>query len=720
MRLQHRVSRVEPLESRLLMAIIAVLNTADSGAGSLRSAIDAAVDGDTIQFDAAASGEIDLASELFVNKNITIHGLGTAATTLSGGGQNRVFNIAAGANVAIESLSIMNGGNVGDGGGINNAGNLTLSLVDITGNQANSSGGGIYNYNAGSIAMNSCTVAGNVVLSFVGKTATGGGLASASTGGTIAITDSTFADNAVAYDYSIAPGGLGTQTHLVRGGGLAFTGDATITLTNTTISGNLANSYAADPDSSSTETATGGGIFFADLGSATLMNCTIANNKAGSFSGDGDTPDGEIASSHGGGVYFHGLGAVTVTNTIVANNLSVGAPDVFNVATNSTFQNNLISNADGSDGITDSVDGNLAGATDAPLDARLAPLALNGAATMTHALLPGTPALDGGQAVGAPTADQRGVARTSVPDIGAFELGARNNAPTFTSNAPPTAVISEQAFTCTITTTDADGDALTISASDLPSWLTLADHGDGTATLSGTPTNAAAGDNAVRITVADGKDSAQQIFTLAVTAINHAPTLAPVPSAAAVAGEAFSYVITGQDVDAQLLSFAVVSKPDWITITDNADGTATLSGNPTAFEGGMHQVVLQVSDGEHIAQQTYDVEVVVPRWTFDNGILGINGDASDDVIQVWTRGPYIRVIRNGIIKNFFAYDVKSIEIYGYDGNDSVSVNTRDIPAYVLGGAGNDTLVGGDEADNLVGGGGKDDLSGGGGADRLDG
>src|SRR3954470_6197823 len=131
-----RATTVEPLEGRLLMAIVAVLNTSDSGAGSLRSAIDAAGDGDTIQFDATANGEIDLSSELFINKNITIHGLGTAVTTLNGLGQKRIFNTAAGADVHIDSLTIMNGGTVASGGGISNAGTLALTLVDVTGNQA--------------------------------------------------------------------------------------------------------------------------------------------------------------------------------------------------------------------------------------------------------------------------------------------------------------------------------------------------------------------------------------------------------------------------------------------------------------------------------------------------------------------------------------------------------------------------------------------------------
>jgi hypothetical protein len=711
-----RATTVEPLEGRLLMAIVAVLNTSDSGAGSLRAAINAAVDGDVIQFDAGASGEIGLTSELFIDKTLTIHGLGTTATRLSGLGQNRVFNIAAGASVDIDSLTVMNGGGVANGGGISNAGSLSLTLVDVTGNQASSSGGGIYN--AGSLTLTACTVAGNsVVATLDAPTAAGGGVASDSAGGVVTITDSTFADNAVALDPSL--GTLASAAH-VRGGGLAFAGSEDVTLTNITVSANLANSFTGDEETAAhTTAAEGGGIAFAGVGAIALMNCTIAYNRAGSFSADGDAPDANLATSTGGGGHFHDQGVVTVTNSIIANNTAVNATDVANVSSNSTFQNNLIRNADGADGIASNA--NVIGSADAPIDAKLAPLALNGAATMTHALLPGTPALDAGRTSGAPMTDQRGFIRSTIPDLGAYELGALNATPVFTSTPNDTDVTADQPFTYNITATDADGDVVTISASDLPAWLTLVDHGDGTATLEGTPSNAAAGENMVRLTVADGENSAQQNFTLTVAAINHAPTLPGGPVAAAVAGAPFALTVTGQDVDNQLLSFAIVSKPDWLTVTDNADNTATITGNPTAFEGGMHQVVLQISDGLLVAEQVVEIEVVVPRWTFDNGILGVNGDSADNVINVWfVDDDTIRVIRDGVIKNFPAADVRQIEIYGYDGNDFVSVNSRQVPAYVLGGAGNDTLAGGDEADNLVGGGGKDDLNGGGGDDRLDG
>ena len=59
-------------------ATLIVTTTADSGAGSLRAAIAAASNGDTIQFDAALNGQsIMLTSgELAIDKNITIDGPG--------------------------------------------------------------------------------------------------------------------------------------------------------------------------------------------------------------------------------------------------------------------------------------------------------------------------------------------------------------------------------------------------------------------------------------------------------------------------------------------------------------------------------------------------------------------------------------------------------------------------------------------------------------------
>lgn len=61
------------------------------------------------------------------------------------------------------------------------------------------------------------------------------------------------------------------------------------------------------------------------------------------------------------------------------------------------------------------------------------------------------------------------------------------------------------------------GDTLTITAPTKPTWLTLVDHGNGTATLSGTPISANLGQHEVVLRVTDqGGLSAEQTFTIGV------------------------------------------------------------------------------------------------------------------------------------------------------------------------------------------------------------
>ena len=110
----------------------------DSGAGSLRAAIAAAAPGDTINF--SVTGTIMLASELAIDKNLTIQGPGANLLTISGNNAVRVFNIGSlspGINVTLTGLTIASG----IGGGIYNNSTLTITNSTLAGNSANNSGG---------------------------------------------------------------------------------------------------------------------------------------------------------------------------------------------------------------------------------------------------------------------------------------------------------------------------------------------------------------------------------------------------------------------------------------------------------------------------------------------------------------------------------------------------------------------------------------------------
>ncbi len=110
--------------------------------------------------------------------------------------------------------------------------------------------------------------------------------------------------------------------------------------------------------------------------------------------------------------------------------------------------------------------------------------------------------------------------------VRSIDVQAVNDAPTFTSTESTTAT-EDAAYSYTITTADADdaGANLTITAATLPSWLTLSDNGDGTATLSGTPSNAEVSAHNVSLNVSDGALSEVQNFTITVANVNDAPVL---------------------------------------------------------------------------------------------------------------------------------------------------------------------------------------------------
>ncbi len=189
-----------------------------------------------------------------------------------------------------------------------------------------------------------------------------------------------------------------------------------------------------------------------------------------------------------------------------------------------------------------------------------------------------------------------------------------NDAPTITSEAP-TSADEDSVFTYTITTNDPDGDNLTITAPGLPAWLTITDHGDGTATIEGTPENGDVGDHPINV-VATDPDSAtdQQMFTVSVANTNDDPFFASNPNLTAFEDSFYSSTFSFDDVDADDpasdLSIVADTLPGWLGFTDNGDGTATLSGTPTNGDVGANTIGFTISDDNGgMTSQQFDLFV---------------------------------------------------------------------------------------------------------------
>ena len=126
---------------------------------------------------------------------------------------------------------------------------------------------------------------------------------------------------------------------------------------------------------------------------------------------------------------------------------------------------------------------------------------------------------------------------------------------------------------------------------NVPPGMTFTDNGNGTATLSGTPTTA--GTYAMTLSAVNAYGTAQQTLTVTV---QQAPAITSANSATFTVGTAgtFSVTTTGHPTAAITESGAL---PTGVTFTDNGNGTATLAGTPAA---GTNR---QLPDHDHRSQR---------------------------------------------------------------------------------------------------------------------
>ena len=354
-------------------SLIANVSTGDGGGLLATSSAVTTVDGTSVSGNRSGGD-----GGAFSNDgSLTISNSTVASNTADGDGAA----IANSSVVSINTVTLSANAAVGSGGAIYNqsVGNVNLAGATISNNTAGADGGGIANVGAGRLTFGSSTLDGNTAGN------RGGGLFHSSAV-TATITEGTISNNSA-----------------VNGGGIGALG--AIQATNSTVSGNQAS-------------ANGGGIN--NGADSTYLNVTIVNNTA---------------AANGGGVFNASIfGPARLKNTIVARNTGATGADVDGSGFVSQG-NNLIGDGGAVTAFTNGVGGNIVGATGTEIDPLISPLQDNGGATLTHALLFGSPARDAGNNVGVTANDQRGFDRrfdgdgdgTSTVDIGSFESGLTVN-----------------------------------------------------------------------------------------------------------------------------------------------------------------------------------------------------------------------------------------------------------------------------------------------------
>ncbi len=361
--------------------------------------------------DAAVGGDVDIRTSL------ELRGAGSDRTIIYGPNEplDHAFEVFPPAVVTFRSLTIRDsaGGGIKNrrgqvavvdstirnnrasfGGGIANDGDMTITFSSIVSNTGGQ-GGGIVHFGDGRLTMYRTIVQGN-------GNAQGGGL---KVHGALDIAECAIVDNLAGHG-----GGLnlvGAEPKIIRdttiahnhagghpepewhgyGGGIWNQADD-VRLINVTLSDNWGQ---------------GGGIF--NVGRITMTNSTLAFN-----------------GTHSWGAAINNVGPFWLANSVIGPSPQGGSCDLSRVRLTSGGHN---LDRDGTCMLFEPTDLR-------SVDPLVGPLADNGGSTWTHALLPGSPAIDAGDDAFAPPLDQRGGRRPAgaASDIGAFEYGATPGAPT--------------------------------------------------------------------------------------------------------------------------------------------------------------------------------------------------------------------------------------------------------------------------------------------------
>ena len=386
---------------------------------TINGALAKASSGDTV--DVAEGTYMGSANEVvLIDRDITLSGgwdanfaTQSGLSILDGQDARRGLQVNSGLTTRVERFALQHGNVTGNGGGINNAGNLTLVDSQINNNIAgNGNGSAIYNTDTGVLAVSnslihhngsdeqcwtivnngSFTIEGSLVEDNTSTTKYCARLTVMNAAGTMTATNTTIRNN--------------------LGGIYNF---ATLTLNNSSISGNTGSDgpggiyswggtlIVNNSTISSNSTSNGGGIFAGGGGTVRLNSATISRNTA----------------STGGGIYNNpGSPAdIVLQNTILAGNTASGtSPDCSGSLASAGY--NLVGDITNCDFLPNT--GDLTN-----VDAKLGSLI---GSPSYHPLASDSPAVEAGNPAGCTdqngnllTTDQRGAARIGACDIGAYE-----------------------------------------------------------------------------------------------------------------------------------------------------------------------------------------------------------------------------------------------------------------------------------------------------------
>lgn len=191
-----------------------------------------------------------------------------------------------------------------------------------------------------------------------------------------------------------------------------------------------------------------------------------------------------------------------------------------------------------------------------------------------------------------------------------------NRAPEF-DDLDNQVVAEDELLEFTVEADDADGNALTLTATDLPNGATFTDNGDGTGDFSWIPDYEDSADSPYYVTFTvedDGTPVMDDTMTIQIIVddTNRAPELTVYDGQTINEGDLVIIYLEATDADGDDLEFSYEGPAefeDQITFTDNGDGNALFEWNVGYDAAGDHDFTFTVTDGQADDSETVTLSV---------------------------------------------------------------------------------------------------------------
>ncbi|MBI5406795.1 MAG: tandem-95 repeat protein, partial [Nitrospirae bacterium] len=209
-----------------------------------------------------------------------------------------------------------------------------------------------------------------------------------------------------------------------------------------------------------------------------------------------------------------------------------------------------------------------------------------------------------------------------------------------------------------VTASDPDGNAVTLTASGLPSFCGFTDNLNNTGTLTCTPGFTDSGVYpGLTITASDGLLADSETFSLTVTGVNRAPVVASIADQSVNEGVTLNVPVTASDPDGNAVTLTASGLPGFCGFTDNLNSTGTVTCTPGYNDGGVYTgLTVTASDG-----------VLTGSGSFNLTVNGVN------------RAPVVAPIANQSVGEGATLNL-SVTVSDLDG-DSLTLSVTGLPAF---------------------------------------